>query len=79
MKSYPVLVEKLTTDFGVDPEKISPDATLTDLGLDSLSVVEFIFELEDELGVEIDPDGADFSTLGEAAALADRLMAEKEG
>ena len=78
MKSYPVLVEKLTTDFGVDPESIEPDATLTDLGLDSLSLVEFIFDIEDELGIVLDPEEAEFTTLGEAAELADRLMAEKK-
>ena len=78
MKSYPILVEKLTTDFDVDPAVITPDATLTDLGLDSLSVVEFVFEIEEELEIELDLDDADFETVGEAAALADRLLAEKE-
>lgn len=79
MNAYSLLVEKLTDDFGVDPARIHPEATLTDLGLDSLSLVEFIFDVEDELGVELEPDEAEFTTLGEAAALADRLMAEKEG
>ena len=78
MKSYPVLVEKLVNDFEVDREAIAPDATLTELGLDSLTLVEFIFEVEDELGVELDMEEAQFETLGEAAELLDRLVAEKK-
>ncbi len=77
MKAYPLIVEKLTTEFGIEAERISRDATLADLGLDSLSAVELVFELEEELGVELDEQQADFATLGEAADLLDRIVAEQ--
>lgn len=77
LNSYPIIVEKLTEEFDVDPDRISRDASLTDLGLDSLAVVELVFELEEELGVELDEDQASFTTLGEAAETLDRLVAER--
>jgi len=37
----------LQTDFRVDPAAISPATALTDLGLDSLALMEFVFAVED--------------------------------
>lgn len=78
MSSYELFVEKLTTDHGVEREKISRDSTLTDLGLDSLSIVELVFDIEDELGIQLEEEEADFTTLGGAVDLVDRKVAEKE-
>ena len=77
MSSYSFLAEALTEKYGIEESRIQPDATLTDLGLDSLSVVEFVFDLEEEFGIEVSEEDADFKTLGEAAALVDRLVAAK--
>ncbi len=79
MSAYPYLAEVLVDKYDVDADKISPDATLGDLGLDSLMVVEFLFDLEDEFEIEVPEDRADFQTLGEAAALMDELIATKRG
>jgi len=79
VNAYALIVEKLTQDFGVDAEAIHPGATLSELGIDSLSAVEFIFELEDELGVELDPEEAEFETLQEAADLLEQRVEEKGG
>ena len=70
-----VLVEK----FDVEADKITPESSLMDLGLDSLSVVELVFDAEDEFDIEISEDDADFKTLGEAAALIQKLVAAEQG
>lgn len=70
-----LLIEK----FDVPEDKITPDAELTDLGLDSLSIVELVFDVEDEFDIEISEDDADFKTLGGAVALVERLVQEKKG
>ena len=37
-------------------DKIVPDATLTELGIDSLMLVELIFEFEDQTGLAVPAD-----------------------
>lgn len=56
-----VIVEQL----GVDEETVTLDASfLEDLGADSLDVVDFIMELEEEFGLEIpDEDVEKISTV----------------
>lgn len=48
--------ELLTTRFGVPPEEFRADATLADLDLDSLSLVEFGLVAEKEFGVLVGED-----------------------
>jgi acyl carrier protein len=53
----------------VDREKLVPDATIDDLGIASLDIVQAIFALETELGIEIpvagQGGGAEFATVGQ--------------
>jgi len=64
----------------VDPEEVNPDSSFVeDLGADSLDTVELIMEFEDEFGVEIpDEEAEKISTVGEAIAFLENLLAEKE-
>jgi acyl carrier protein len=62
MRIYEALV-----DFGTDPEQMRPEATLEELGIDSLDLFELGQILHQEFGIEIEP--ADFDqvrTLGDA-------------
>ena len=52
----------LTEKFHVPEEKIRPDALLTDLGLDSLDVIEVLFEVEDKFGIRVPQEGAALRT-----------------
>jgi acyl carrier protein len=74
LASYEFLARLLVDEFDVDPDEVAPEATPQGLGLDSLSTVELVRELEDEFGIKISPEQAGFSTLGEAAAIADELI-----
>ena len=73
------LAQVLSEKYDVDPDTISPEATLTELGLDSLTIVELLFDVEDEFGIEIPEERATFQTLAEAAALVDELVQAKGG
>ena len=77
MTAYSYLAEVLVDKYDVDKDKIRPEATLTDLGLDSLMVVEFLFDVEDEFNIEVPDDRAEFETLNEAATLIDELIEAK--
>jgi acyl carrier protein len=71
---YDILVSLLTDRFQLQPEVVSPEATPTTLGLDSLFVVELSIALEEDHGLVIDHDElADAATLDDIA----RLMQDK--
>ena len=48
----------LTEKFSVPEERIRGDAALSDLGLDSLDLIEVLFEVEEAFGIRIPQDGA---------------------
>ena len=79
MTPYAFMAEVLSEKYDVDRETISPEATLTELGLDSLTIVELLFDVEDEFGIEVPEERANFQTLAEAAALVDELVQAKGG
>ena len=79
MTPYAFMAEVLSEKYDVDRKAISPEATLTELGLDSLTIVELLFDVEDEFGIEVPEERATFQTLAEAAALVDELVQAKGG
>jgi acyl carrier protein len=68
-------VERLAAQqFGLDPGAIGPDTPVTDYGVDSLGLIEFLFLLEEAFNVRIGRDlNATPQTLRELAALMDSL------
>lgn len=77
MGSQPQIVDLLVEKYGIDAHRISADATLADLGLDSLSTAELVFDIEDLFKIEVRAEDAEFRTLGEAITLVDRYVAAK--
>ena len=77
MTPYEFLAEALNDKYDVARDMISPEATLEELGLDSLTVVELLFDVEDEFGIEVPEERATFKTLAEAAALVEELIQAK--
>ncbi|MDT2757141.1 acyl carrier protein [Enterococcus asini] len=58
----------IANHFEVDPEKVTDQMSIKDdLNADSISVMEFVLELEDEFGTEIsDEDAEQIETVGGA-------------
>ncbi len=52
------LTSILTEKFSVPEEKIRGEATLDTLGLDSLDLIEVLFEVEEAFDIRIPQDGA---------------------
>lgn len=73
-------IERLTTmivdRMGVDKDTINMESRFKeDLGADSLDVVEFIMELEDEFSVEIpDSDAETLTTVGAVVTYLDSQL-----
>jgi len=74
---YAFMVETLAEKYDVGRDSITPEATLAELGLDSLTVVELLFDVEDEFEIEVPEERATFETLAEAAALVEELVQAK--
>jgi len=53
LQSFETISQILSTQFGVDPQTIRPDTKLEQLGLDSLSLMEFVFAVEDRFAVRV--------------------------
>lgn len=62
------IAELIADNFQLDKEKITMDTNFTkDLDADSIDLVEFIMQLEDEFGAEIpDEDAENIATVGDA-------------
>jgi len=62
--------ELVATQLGISSDQVTFDANLvSDLGADSLDVVELVMAMEDELGVEIpDEDAQKLTTLNAVIA-----------
>jgi acyl carrier protein len=60
-------VKEIVPKFGVDPEAVTLEATLEDLDMDSLDVVEIMQAIEDDFGIRVpDEDLEDLNTMGDA-------------
>jgi acyl carrier protein len=53
------VAKELTDTFGVDPALVNRQATLQNLGLDSLALMEFVFAVEDRFSIRIPEDKLD--------------------
>jgi len=67
----------MVEQFDLKIESLTPDATLESLGLDSLSVIEFMFNLEDELKIKLPDERVEIKTLQDVTDLVDRIVAEQ--
>lgn len=78
MSTFADVREMLTGKFDVKAELIRPEAKLADLGLDSLSIAELVFDIGEKYDIEIPEDDLEFqTTLEDAVALVERLRAAR--
>jgi acyl carrier protein len=76
MSTLETLVDILTRDYCVTREQIMPEASLETLGLDSLSVLELMFKIEDRYKVKITGDTpTDLLTVSDVVRYIDSLLA----
>ena len=68
------LIHLFDETFGISQEKLLPDATLESLGLDSLAVIEFLFQIEDKFSIQIPDQANPPRTLAEMVQLIEPLL-----
>lgn len=75
MTTIATLKSLIYTNFDIDPATLDADAPLANYGLDSLSLAELLFAVEDEFHIAFGEAPKDVDTLTELAALIDQLCA----
>jgi len=72
-----LLSEFLQKRENIDPARVTPAASLEELKVDSLLLLELLFEFEDKLGVSIPHDIPPPKTVGDLLGIVDGLKAGK--
>lgn len=68
----------LVEQFDLKTEDLGPDVQLESLGLDSLSVIEFMFTLEDELKIKLSNDYVELKTVGDVVNEINKIITEQK-
>jgi acyl carrier protein len=68
-----VLSEFLHKRENIDPARVTPEASLEELKVDSLLLLELLFEFEDRLGVKIPQDIPPPKTIGDLLGIVEKL------
>lgn len=75
MSSLKELQELIHEKYGIEESALDPHASMREKGIDSLTLVEFIFAIEDKYGISIPDDDPDIDTLAALAELVDKVRA----
>jgi len=67
----------LQEQFTLTAEQVLPGQVLEDLGIDSLSAIEFLFKLEDEFHISLSDERGDFRTVADITDIVEKACAEK--
>ena len=77
MSTLDTLQDILVRDYGLMRDRLSPDAVLDTLGMDSLSLLELMFKIEDGFHVKIPGDPpSGLRTIQDVVVYIDGLVAD---
>ena len=70
------LTEILVSEFEIEPEKITPEASIqSDLGIHSLDVVDMVVLIQDEFGIKLQSqDFKDVKTFDDLVNLLEKFV-----
>ena len=75
MSSLPEIQGLIHKKYGVDPAALDAHASLRGHGVDSLTLVEFLFAVEDQYHISIPEKYSDVDTLAALANAVDEILA----
>ena len=61
--------------FGIDIAKLTPETEIASLGIDSLSMIEFMFQMEEKFNVQMADTRAPLVTVADVVAEIERALA----
>jgi acyl carrier protein len=79
MSTLEIVQDILIGKFALDRTKLTPDAELSQLGIDSLAVLELLFDIEDRFGLKIKEDTPNsLMTLQDVVFYIDALLTQRQ-
>lgn len=75
--TYEILYDLILKEGICERSELSSEVKLLDLGIDSLAMVEFLFDLEDRLGYKLPEDQYEFTTIKDVAEFVERVKAAR--
>ena len=69
----------LAKEYNFSIEQLGPDQALADLGIDSLTTIEFMFKLEDEFSISLSEERGTLNTVRDIANFVDAVRRKKTG
>ena len=76
MDTRKTLLELAAREFKCDPDKLSTDTPIKELGIDSLAMLEFVFRVEEVFDIRIENEQAEkLVTLTDVVTLVEQLRA----
>ena len=78
MESIGLIRDFLKDRLGVEPENVVSEAVLAELGVDSLMMLELMFEFEDHFGIKLSRNLNTPRTVGEMVTLMDGLISQSK-
>ena len=67
----------IASELDLDPAALDPNRPLQELGIDSLTVMECLFKIEDEFEISVSSSGIAVTTLQDIADMVDALVLAK--
>lgn len=77
MSSLKDLQDLIHEKYGIDPATLDPQASMRGAGIDSLALVEFLFEVEDRFGISVPDECSNLDTLAQLAQVVDQMRARQ--
>jgi acyl carrier protein len=74
-----VIQELIAASAEVPVESLDPKRPLGELNVDSLTVLEVMFDIEDKFNIKMPEERVPIKTVQDIADLVDRLIAEQSG
>ena len=77
MSTLEILQDLLIKDHALERAQLTPEAQLSSLGVDSLGVIELMFQVEDRFHISLPDDKVPvLVTVGDVVAFIDHLLLE---
>jgi len=64
--------------FGIDPEKLTPETEIASFGIDSLAMIEFMFQMEEKFNIRMADSRAPLVTVADVVAEIERAVKEQQ-
>jgi acyl carrier protein len=75
MTTLEILQDLLVKDHSLTREQLTPEAELSTLGIDSLALIELMFQVEDHFGISLPADKMPaLATVGDVVTFIDGLL-----